>query len=296
MVEDAVVIGAGPAGLSAALQLTRHGIMPLVFESGRAGGLLRNAGLVENYPGFPGGISGSDLADRFVRQALSAGVRIVEDEVTALRREGGMFQVVTNSETRLSRSAVVASGTKPIKLTGIAVGEPCEEKVIYEISSLLHTEGRHFAIVGAGDAAFDYALNLCRKNDVTVLNRSDKVKCLPLLRERAAACGINYLPNAILKEISAAADGRLLLKASLSGRPILLQADYVVGAAGRDPQTDFMSESLLDRFGELEKRGLLHMAGDVRNGMLRQTAIAAGNGIMTGMLIYGALRDSGREA
>lgn len=292
MIEDAVIIGAGPAGLAAALQLTRHGVTPVVFESGCAGGLLRNANLVENYPGFPEGIAGNELADRFVKQALLAGVKIVEEKVTALCREKDLFHIMTDKGILLSRTAVITSGTKPRTPTGIAINDSCREKVVYEISSMLHFENRHFLIVGAGDAAFDYGLSLCRKNTVTILNRGTVFKCLPLLKARAAVLSaITCRTNASVSEISPAEEGRLLVKGLLSGKPVTIQTDYVVVAIGRDPQTDFISPSLLNRLGELEDHGILHMAGDVRNGMFRQTAIAVGNGILAGMRVCNTLRE-----
>ncbi|MBP1749709.1 MAG: FAD-dependent pyridine nucleotide-disulfide oxidoreductase [Deltaproteobacteria bacterium] len=290
MIEDSVIIGAGPAGLSAALQLMRHGISPLVLEAESPGGLLRNAGIVENYPGFPESIPGPTLADRFVRQALAAGLSIVKKKVDVLRRENKLFQITTEGNVLFSRTVIIASGTKPKQLTGIEVNDAAKKKIFYEIKSLLHNEGRHFVIVGAGDAAFDYALNLSRKNMVTILNRSSVVKSLPLLQKRAVAAGITYYPNTSIREISGAADGQVRIKCADLGKPIALKAHYVVGAIGRDPQTDFIPHSVLDRLGDLQKRGLLRMAGDVKNGMFRQTAIAVGDGILAGMLTYRTLQ------
>jgi thioredoxin reductase (NADPH) len=290
MIEDSVIIGAGPAGLSAALQLRRHGISPLVLEAESPGGLLRNAGIVENYPGFPESIPGPVLADRFVRQALSAGFNIVKRKVDVLHEDNNLFHITADGNILFSRTVIIASGTKPKELTGIKIDDAAEKKIFYEIKSLLHNEGRHFVIVGAGDAAFDYALNLSRKNTVTILNRGSVVKSLPLLQKRAGDAGITYSPNTTILEISGAADGQVLIKCAGSRKPIALQAHHVIGAVGRDPQMDFISRSLMDRLGELQKSGRLHMAGDVKNGMFRQTAIAAGDGILAGMLTYRTLQ------
>jgi thioredoxin reductase (NADPH) len=290
MIEDSVIIGAGPAGLSAALQLTRHGISPIVLEAETPGGLLWNANIVENYLGFPEGIPGPALADRFVSHAVSAGVRIVRKKVETLSRENHLFQITTHENVITSRTIIIASGTKPKKLTSIEVNYAAEKKIFYEIKSLLHNEDRHFVIIGAGDAAFDYALNLGRKNTVTILNRSKVSKSLPLLRRRVADAGITYCPNTSILEISESEEGQVRVRCKRLGKPIVFKAHYVVAAIGRDPQKDFISPSLMDRLGELQERDLLLLAGDVKNGMFRQASIAAGDGVLAGMLTYRKLQ------
>ena len=92
---DTAIIGAGPSGLMTALQLKRYGVSTLLFEGNKVGGLLNNANLVENYPGFPGGISGVDLIRRFTEQIMRVGVQVTLGEVARLDHDGQLFNLQT---------------------------------------------------------------------------------------------------------------------------------------------------------------------------------------------------------
>jgi thioredoxin reductase (NADPH) len=179
------IIGGGPAGLAAALQLTRYEIPTLLFEHDRLGGLLWNANLVENYPGFPEGITGPALVKIMIDQAVSGRVKIIQQEVLNLSFNGDHFQVMTSNRVYLSHSIVIATGTKPKTLRDLTIPEALHQKVYYEIYPLLSLVGKQIMIVGGGDAAFDYALNLGKENYVIIVNRSTQVKCLPLLWQQA---------------------------------------------------------------------------------------------------------------
>ena len=148
------------------------------------------------------------------------------------------------------------------------------------------------AIVGAGDAAFDYALNLGTENDILVLNRSDQISCLPLLWKRAKKeSRIEYLQNTKIREISRSSAGKVELHCSTPNGSSLYEIDYLIGAIGRDPQLDFISGQFAEKAIQLESLGELYYVGDVVNGMYRQTAIAVGNGILTAMKIYERLKE-----
>ncbi len=112
-----VIIGAGPAGLAAAMQLKRQGIDPLVLERKLVGGLLLNANLVENYPGFVEGISGPELVSLFKDQAERLGVVIENEEVITASFEANHFRIVTNKRILKSQLLIAGSGTKPKKIT-----------------------------------------------------------------------------------------------------------------------------------------------------------------------------------
>lgn len=292
MQEQAVtIIGAGPAGIAAAVQLKRGGISPLVVEKACVGGLLRDAHWVENYPGFPDGIAGPDLVARFERQLAGQSPEIFFAEVTHVELDGRAFCVATKAGCWRSRIVIVASGTRPRMITDTAIGPGTEGRLFSEIHPLRHAAGKRIAIVGAGDAAFDYALNLGKCNDVLVLGRSETPRCLPLLRERAArAPRITFRNGAQVRRI-AAGSGGLDIESVRRGKPARDPADFLIFAIGREPQNDFLSETVRQRQEELERSGRLFLVGDVHNGLLRQTAIAVGDGVRAAMQIISGQED-----
>jgi thioredoxin reductase (NADPH) len=294
-IDDVLIIGAGPAGLAVTLQLKRYGLIPRLFERSRPGGLLWNANRVENYPGFPGGISGPDLVHAFLQQIGE--VEITREPVTGLTWEDNLFHAKTPAGIYAARIAVIASGTKPCLLTDFVIPHELRARVVYEIAGLLNEERKKIVIVGNGDAAFDYAINLARKNTVIILNRGEQVKCLPLLLDQAQAChNLSYRPGTVIDTLAGCPEGGMTVECSSPLGQTVYQADYVVGAIGREPQLDFVSTSMLERSAELEKRGILHFVGDVKNGIFRQAAIAIGDGIRAAMRIHQAVKESAHES
>ena len=286
-IEAVTIIGAGPAGLAAAIQLKRYGIDALLLEKQVVGGLIRNANLVENYPGFPGGIKGEDLARTFIDQAARAGVQATFEEVRRLDLIEGTFQLKTDKNIYHSRRVVIASGTKPRRFQDFEIPQELSQQIFYEVYPLLKMKKKVIVIVGAGDAAFDYALNLARNNHVLIFNRGEDVKCLPLLWERARAeSRISYFENTAVQEISRTKKDEILLKYRTPAEESSIQVDYLVGAIGRYPQLDFFSEDIIKETERLDRDGFLYFIGDVRNDIYRQTSIAVGNGVLAAMKIY----------
>ena len=290
--EQMIIIGAGPAGLAAAIQLKRFGITPLLLERADAGGLLRNANLVENYPGFPLGIRGPDLVKLFIQQAQHLNIDITYDEVTELTYEPGSFQVLTKKEGYISPLVIIATGTKPLPFRGFTIPEELRKRVFYEVANLLHVEGEHIIIVGNGDAAFDYALNLSRKNQVTILDRGEQPKCLPMLWERAQhVSAITYRNRSQVRRLSTDPKGGMLLGCHTPAGELQYEADYLVGAIGREACLDFLPQALFQQTQGLEDQGVLYIIGDVKNGIFRQTSIAVGDGVLAAMKICRQLKE-----
>jgi thioredoxin reductase (NADPH) len=283
------VIGCGPAGIAAAVQLKRYGLDPLVFEKNLPGGLLKNANLVENYPGFPQGISGLELVRRMAAQLERVGVEVTNEEVTCLDCSAqAPFEIRTPGGVYLASHVVAATGTRPRPFLSFDLPPEVQERVFYEVYPLLRETGRQVVIIGAGDAAFDYALNLAgRGNQVTILNRTRQVGCLPLLWERASASDkIRYFDRTAITGVALdRPGGPLLVHCGEDGRAWDLMADSVLFAIGREPEMSCFSENLLSQRAALERAGLLFFAGDVQNGLFRQTAIAAGDGLRAAMHI-----------
>jgi thioredoxin reductase len=290
--EEVIIIGAGPAGLATALQLKRYGINPLIFERDQIGGLLHNANLVENYPGFPGGISGPELVRIFKDHVRVNSLRIKPKNVDGLTHHDGVFQVVTSDRSFQARIVVIATGTKPRIFTDFEIPDDTRELIFYEIYPLLDRKEQRIAIVGAGDAAFDYALNLGKRNDVLVLNRGEEISCLPLLWERAKDIpSITYLPNTSISRLESNPGHDMLLECSTPDGPKSIQVDMLIGAIGRDAQLDFISGQFSKKAIQLASHGDLYYVGDVTNGLYRQTAIAVGDGILAAMKIYRRLEE-----
>ena len=290
-IEDVIIIGAGPAGVASAIQLRRYGIEPLIFERNRIGGLLKNADIVENYPGFPNGISGRKLIAALEKH-LGDSNRIFFEDVIELVFEDDLFSVISTGRTIRSRIAIVASGTVPIGFSDIPIPDELNDRIFYDIYPILKEKNKKIAIVGAGDAAFDYALNLGKNNKIVILNRGNKVRCLPILRERAEALdNVDYLENTKVSSINMSTDDRLSITCIRDGNEFEILADYLVFAIGRIPATRFFSNRLNENKDRLEDDGLLYMIGDVNNDLYRQTAIATGDGIKAAMKIAVKLKD-----
>jgi len=294
MQAEVAIIGAGPAGLAAAIQLKRYRIPATVYEREEAGGLLRNANLVENYPGFPDGIPGQAMARLISAQAGRAGVQITFEQVLELAYDNGEFHLRTPQHTRRSPIVIVASGTSPRALPGLEIPESLRPKFFYEVHPLSDVSGKRIAIIGAGDAAFDYALNLSKANEIIILNRGERSNCLPLLWERASAApGIQYRPNSTVKTVREGLSSEFVLKCEDPGGITELAVDYLIAAIGRDPQTSFVSASIWKNCADLEMQGVLYFIGDVKNGMYRQTSIAVGEGVLAAMKIYQRFKETG---
>lgn len=288
--QQTIIIGGGPAGITAAIQLERYGLEPLLLEKRELGGLLWNANLVENYPGFPNGVSGEKLIGLMKKQIERIGVEVKREEVVQADWRQGRFEVVTQQASRSAEYLVVASGTKPRPLPDV-IAPKARSRVFTEVWPLLKEKEKRVIIIGAGDAAFDYAIHLAKKrNVITILNRGETVKCLPLLFERAAReTRIIYQAGIAVSEVGAEeAMGRLKVRCETREKrdSILLYADYVLFAIGRIPNLDFLSEEIRQRERELVNAGRLYFIGDVKNDAFRQAAIAAGDGLRAAMEIY----------
>ena len=183
---DTAIIGAGPAGIAAALQFARYEICPFVYEADTPGGLLYNAGTVMNYPGFPKGIEGPDLAALLAAGLKNSEAVVCPEEVLSVDYAGGVFRVNAGGEADFSR-VIIATGTRPVPLEDVEFDGPeTEEGIDYGIGEIRNISGRSLAIIGAGDAAFDYALTLSGKNDIVILQRGEKPRCNAALHRRVS--------------------------------------------------------------------------------------------------------------
>ncbi|MFQ6093648.1 MAG: NAD(P)/FAD-dependent oxidoreductase [bacterium] len=295
-IKDVVVIGAGPAGIATAIQLKRSNIEPVLLEQGEIGGLLRNANLVENYPGFPEGISGPDLVELFEKHLENTGVRVNFERALELEYRERAFFIKTNRRMIRSTIVVIATGTRPRTIPALSILDDMKERIFYEIDPIGGIKNKRIAIIGAGDAAFDYALNLSQKNEVIILNRRKQAECIPVLEERSMKSeNISCLHN-VNVDINSE-DNKILLTCidCDSQNATKICTDYVVIAIGREPCLDFLGEEIKKCFENLIKTNLLYMVGDIRNEIYRQTAICVGDGIKAAMKIYKLASEAQRQ-
>lgn len=277
-----IIIGAGPAGIACAIQLKRYNIDSTIFEKNKIGGLLQNAHLVENYLGFPNGISGEKLVQLLNKQSLTTKLNIKHEIVESVTYYKNTISVKANEKIYNTRYLVIASGTKPIVPKTPIIQDEIKDKVFFDIYKLRQTKNKYIAIIGAGDCAFDNALNLSKNNKVLILNRGDRINALPILHDRVSKIkNIKYFDNIDVKQVDLKSSGISLL---CNPNNVIISADYLLIAIGREPNYEFISKDLLispDIF----------QIGDVKNGQFRQASIAAGDGTFTAMMINNRLNN-----
>ena len=281
-----VIIGAGPAGLTAAMQLSRQGITPVLFEKNQVGGLLLNANLVENYPGFVEGISGPALIDLFQRQADRLGVKVNQEEMLSVQYEQDLFKLITNNREVQARYMVAATGTRGRTLPKDLFEGEFEGVLYTEVHSLINERNKQIVIIGSGDAALDYALNLARHNKIVILNRGTKIKGLTLLWDRIQKVdSIKYFSNREINQVVRDESGRIMISTGKGSDTENFECDYLLTAIGRDPELGFSQGAFSKNIEVLQDKKRLFFIGDLHNGSYRQTALAVGVGIRAAMEI-----------
>jgi thioredoxin reductase (NADPH) len=283
------IIGAGPAGITAALQLRRSGGEFLLLEKNRIGGLLNEANLVENFPGIANGISGKILSAQLQRQLSAAGIDTEKAEVLGLGYHDGCFMIQTEKHTLTAGKVILACGTMPLPPGPPLDSLQLQNRLFNSVLPLLESRQKTIAIVGGGDAAFDYALNLARKNKIHILSRSGKPRALPLLLNR---CRLH--PDIIIHENSQLTDvetktgaEEIILKTldPRCGQEHEIVCHLILTAIGRTPALHFLSPDLRAAVAGLASQKRIFFAGDVSNGRFRQAIIAAADGLRSAMEI-----------
>jgi len=286
---DLVILGAGPAGLTAAIYGGRAGLKVLVVEQMLAGGEIANTAWLDNYPGFPDGISGVEFSRLLEKQALRFGAEIVSASVEKVEARGETKRVFTSSKEYTGRTLIIATGTVPREL-----GVPGEDKLRGRgISFCATCDGPFFrdkkvAVVGGGDSAVEEALYLTRfASHVYIIHRRERFRVAPILQEKAVEHPrVEVYWNSIVKEFAGEQKvEKLLLENVKDANTIELDVDGVFLYVGRIPKSEFIQGIEKDEGGfivtnEEMKTALpgVYAAGDIRRKYLRQVVTAAADG------------------
>ncbi len=288
MSNNIAIIGAGPAGIATALQLKRYGINVLVLEADKLGGLLHNASKVENYLGFSQGISGPDLVAKFSEQLDQHKIKVSYEKVHELTLSANdILTIATDKNIHQANIVVIASGTVP-KTPNIvkSLNTEISAKIFYEVAKMPKITNKNIAIIGAGDAAFDYAITLSKKNHVTIFNRGTEITALPVLQNYVRNLNnVGYSDNANLVDISNSTN-ELRLKFALNDTTQEHDYDYLLFAIGRTPCKAFYSPDLVTQESNLITNKQLYLVGDIKNGIYRQASLAIADGIKAAMEIH----------
>jgi len=281
-IREVLIIGGGPAGIAAAIQLKRYGIDTLLIEKQCLGGLLRNANRIDNYPGFIDGISGIELVALFKKHIEKAGVEVIYDKVVDVFLTEEKYIVKTERRKLHSKFLIIATGTRPRLLVDPEVPEDIRDSVYYEIAPILDVKNKEIAIIGSGDAAFDYALNLSLKNRVVIFNRKKIIRCIrPLYDECMRNKNIHYIDEAKLLSFKKSGD-KTVISFSQNNEIKKWMCDLLVPALGREPNLEILNDEILTG---CKMEETLYLVGDVKNGPYRQIAICVGDGIRAAMMI-----------
>lgn len=292
---DVLIIGSGPAGLSAGLYAARGAMKTMIIEKAVTGGQIATSWEVENYPGAPENTTGPSLTTRMKMQCESFGVTFASMEFRSFEKTEEGFKVVTDQEDIFAKTLIVATGAEPrligckgekeLRGMGVSYCATCDGNFF---------KGLHVAVVGGGDTALEEALYLTKfAKQVTVIHRRDAFRAAKILQNRVLEHEkIDFLLDTVVEEIKG--NGmveKIEVKNVKTNEITEVQMDGVFVYVGQKPNTEkFVGVLEMDKQNYLitneemqTKIPGIFAAGDVRRKSLRQVVTAAGDGAIAGV-------------
>ncbi len=309
-VENVIVIGSGPAGYTAALYTARANLRPLVFEGFAWGGLLQQTTDVENFPGFPDGVMGPEIMQRFRDQAERFGARLETDDVDRVElasEPGGLHRVFVGDRQHLARTVVLAMGAEHKKLAVPGEEELSGRGVSYcATCDAAFFNGASTLIVGGGDSAMEEAIFLSKfASHVTIVHRRADFRASKIMLERARAQeNIELLTPYVVEEFVQGENGALghaRLRNTETGEERELTVSGAFIAIGHEPQSGIVAGQIdVDDEGYVKTDGKstrtnrpgVFAAGDLVDHTYRQAITAAGSGCQAALDAEWYLRDT----
>lgn len=303
MTENVIIIGSGPAGLTAALYTAREDFKPLVITGVEAGGQLLLTTVVENFPAFPEGVYGSDLIDLMRKQSEKFGARFLGENVESVDFSKKPFKVKTSSKEYEANSVIIATGASA-KWLGI----PSEKQFIGKGISTCATcdapffKKKNIALVGGGDTAMEDSLFLTKfVESVTIIHRRDSFRASKIMQERVKGNPkIKVIWNSVVEEVLG--DDKvnaIKIRNVNTNEQETLNFDGLFVAIGYKPNTDFLKGVLdLDTAGYIitkdevkTKIEGVYVAGDVADHIYRQAVTAAASGTKAALEVRAYLQN-----
>ncbi len=298
MPEKVIILGSGPAGLTAAIYLARAGLMPLIIEGNDPGGQLMITNEVENFPGFPKGVMGPDLMAAMREQATRFGTRFATGVVDKAELKKRPLKLTAGGANYECAALIVATGATA-RWLGLKSETTLRGKGVSACATCdgFFFKGQEVVVAGGGDTALEEALHLSRfARSVKIVHRRGELRASKALQEKAKADPkISFVWNSVIEDIKDAAKGKVtavILKNVQNGKRSELACDGVFVAIGFEPNTAIFKGQLeLDKGGYIVvKRGSaqtgvegVFAAGDVCDPVYRQAITAAGSGCMAAL-------------
>lgn len=292
---DVIIIGGGPAGLTAGLYNARGGMKALLIEMGMPGGQAANTDIIENYPGFPDGVSGAELMQKFIDQATSFGLEIAMAVVEDLDLKTDPKKVITTEGTFRGKTVIIASGAIPRALNIPGEGKFHGAGVSYcAVCDAAFFRNKKVVVVGGGDSALEEANYLTKfASEVVIIHRREGFRASSRYQKKVKENPkISLLLNTVVEEIAGQNKvEKVVLRNVLTGEITEEKTDGVFVFIGTIPKTDFLQGHItLDAKGYIVTDAELSCslpgvfaAGDVRQKTLRQVSTAVGDGAIAAM-------------